>query len=98
MTHSSAPGKIILFGEHAVVYGRPALAVPVTQVRTDVEVSDSLHAGIRVDAPDVGLHGELRALPLAHPLRTVVENVFRALEISALPYLSIKISSTIPVA
>ena len=98
MTSASAPGKVILFGEHAVVYGRPALAVPVTQVETVVEITDSLRAGIKVEAPDVGLNGELRALPLHHPLRSAVENVFQYLSISALPYLTISIHSTIPVA
>ncbi len=98
MTTASAPGKVILFGEHAVVYGRPALAVPVTQVHTQVEVTDSLRAGIRVEAPDVSLHAELRTLALTHPLRSVVENLFQSLSISALPYLNIRITSTIPVA
>ena len=98
MTSATAPGKIILFGEHAVVYGQPALAAPVTQVFTAVDVTDTLRAGIEVEAPAVGLHGELRALPLAHPLRSTVENLFRALGIVSPPYLKITITSSIPVA
>jgi mevalonate kinase len=98
MTTASAPGKIILFGEHAVVYGHPALAVPVTQVHADVEVTDALRAGIQVEAPDVALRTELRTLAPTHPLRSVIENVFQSLGLSAPPYLNIRITSTIPVA
>ena len=76
MTKSSAPGKIILFGEHAVVYGRPALAVPVTQVHADVEVSDSSRAGIWINAPDVNLHAEVNTLPSDHPIASVIHNLF----------------------
>ncbi len=98
MTIFSAPGKIILFGEHAVVYGRPALAVPVTQVHADVEVSDSSRAGIWIDAPDVDLHTELNTLPSDQPIATVIHNFFFSLGISPFPPLEIKINSNIPVA
>ena len=98
MTKSSAPGKIILFGEHAVVYGRPALAVPVTQVHADVEVTDTDSAGIWVDAPDIDLHAELNTLPSDHPIAAVIHNLFFLSRVSPLPTINIKITSTIPVA
>ena len=98
MTKSSAPGKIILFGEHAVVYGRPALAVPVTQVHVDVDVSDSARPGIWIDAPDVHLHAELNTLPSDHPIAAVIHNFLFLSRVSPFPSLEVRISSTIPVA
>ncbi len=95
---ASAPGKIILFGEHAVVYGRPALAVPVTQVHADVEVSNSSRAGIWIDAPDINVHAELNTLPSDHPIAAVIHNFLFLSRISQFPSLNIKITSTIPVA
>lgn len=98
MPKSSAPGKVILFGEHAVVYGRPALAVPVTQVHADVDVSNSSRAGMWIDAPDINLQAELNTLPSDHPLASVIHNFLFLARISPFPNLEIKITSTIPVA
>ncbi|MCC6298455.1 MAG: mevalonate kinase [Anaerolineales bacterium] len=107
---ASAPGKIILFGEHAVVYGRPALAVPVTQVHADVEIHDSDSTGIWIHAPDVRLHAELNTLPSDHAVASVIHNFlfFTRASPSPLrgegrgegrfPNLNIKITSSIPVA
>lgn len=103
MTTASVPGKIILFGEHAVVYGRPALAVPVTQVHANVEIRDrtsegSDSAGIWIHAPNINLHTELNTLPSDHPLASVIHNFLFLSRVSPFPNLEIKISSTIPVA
>ena len=98
MTQSSAPGKIILFGEHAVVYGRPALAIPVTQVHADVEIAESTRPGIWIEAPEVDLHAELNTLPSDHSVASVIHNFLFLSRVSPFPNLEIRITSTIPVA
>lgn len=45
--HASAPGKIILFGEHAVVYGQPSLSLAIGK-RTHVE-AEAGGAGVTVN-------------------------------------------------
>lgn len=98
---ASAPGKIILFGEHAVVYGRPAIAVPVSQVqaRATVMANPAGAPGqMRIQAPDVRLDANLDSLPPQHPIGTAVHLVLQALGISRLPACTLRITSTIPVA
>ncbi len=98
MSKATAPGKIILFGEHAVVYGQPALAVPVTQVQAEVRIEKNPSAGIQINAPDIKLSEKLDTLVSSHPLVATVRNTLNALEAASLSGISILIQSEIPVA
>ncbi|RLM57381.1 mevalonate kinase [Halobellus sp. Atlit-31R] len=56
MTVSSAPGKVYLFGEHAVVYGEPAVPCAIER-RATVTVDARTDDHIRVEARDLSLDG-----------------------------------------
>ncbi|MFB6133538.1 MAG: mevalonate kinase [Halanaeroarchaeum sp.] len=56
MVTASAPGKVYLFGEHAVVYGEPAVPCAIER-RATVSVREREDDRLRVDAQDLSLDG-----------------------------------------
>jgi len=55
MATSSAPGKVYLFGEHAVVYGEPAVPCAI-ELRARVTAT-TRDAGVRVQLDDLSIDG-----------------------------------------
>jgi len=96
-----APGKIILFGEHAVVYGQPAIAMPVTKVNATARVVPDIEGTpgqIRIQSPEIGLDADLENLPVNHPLSKAVILTLATISPTHTPALTLQISSTIPVS
>ncbi|GIK72006.1 MAG: mevalonate kinase [Chloroflexota bacterium] len=99
MATATAPGKIILVGEHAVVYGRPAIAAPVWQRVATATIEPAAPGdGCSLHARDVELDIHLRTARDDEPLAVVTRLALAQLGIEQEPDWRIKLHSEIPIA
>jgi mevalonate kinase len=64
----SAPGKTILFGEHAAVYGHPALVTALDRrMRVSARTSASIgRLAVRLEIPSLGIDKTIASAPAVH--------------------------------
>jgi mevalonate kinase len=93
----SAPAKVILFGEHAVVYGQPALAVPVSSIRVTVNVTPAAAPTIAAAEWTRDFSSDIHADQLTDPVLLMVQLTASHLGIDV-PSARYEIASQIPVA
>ena len=99
MTVATACGKVILFGEHAVVYGRPAIAVPIHDVRAQAHVEAGPPAqGIRIVAMDIGRDYLLQEADESDPLARMVRLTLDELGIEEAGDWTLILRSELPMA
>ncbi len=99
MITATAPGKVILAGEHAVVYGRPAIAAPVWRtVATATLEAAAPGAGCTILASDLGQSLRLAAAGADEPLAVVARLALARLGVIGEPDWRIDLRSEIPIA
>lgn len=95
--HARACGKAILCGEHAVVYGRPAIGVPLADIFAEAEVREGT-GGVTIVAEDLDQAWMLDELAPDHPLAHIVRATLRQLDEETTPNFLLTLHSTIPIA
>lgn len=94
---SSAPAKTILFGEHAVVYGEPAIAIPLPNIRTYAEIFPS-GEDFRIYSKNTDLNSTYNELDSASGIKKLLDILRDEFTLSYLPSAALQIKSDIPIA
>jgi len=104
---ASAPGKVILFGEHFVVYDEPAVVMAV-DLRVNVSVEEVQERGVFVESQDLSVSGTfikdlftpkiggMNARTTLEPIHLAVKAVSKQRKLKGGLY--VKVKSEIPVA
>lgn len=93
-----APGKIILLGEHAVVYGRPALAIPLHDLQATARIEEAKPGqGLVIEAQDLKQRFTLQDSSSDEPLAVAARLTLNHLKVDE-PDATLLVTSNIPVA
>lgn len=95
--NASASAKTILFGEHAVVYGEPAIAIPLSNTRTTASLREN-GTGFRVISPKIHLNRLFSGLIEGSGLQQLLLRLMEEFDLSELPKDTLTIRSDIPIA
>lgn len=95
----NAPAKIILFGEHAVVYGQPAIAAPVGNLRVSATADTSTSGFLTIFARDLGRTYKVKQTKTLsrEPLEMICQLILRHFD-APVPSLDLHLVSQIPIA